>query len=197
MLFLDAATKGENAVAPRDLGEPLRVNPRSSQDEVYTDLPHKETPNGNFLRLPHSKMKQIVSTPSAGDPADESQPIASPRFFLFFYPHPALLADLSIRPSPPSGHSGPPSSTRTAHRLAGTRSRVRRLCISSLLGNTDQLVLLSSCLRPYNGIKGAKFFCAQSRDAGRGLPPPAFIGGGTQNGLSAVAASLNMGGMRI
>lgn len=84
MLFLDAATKGENAVAPRDLGEPLRVNPRSSQDEVYTDLPHKETPNGNFLRLPHSKMKQIVSTPSASDPADESQPIASPRFFLFF-----------------------------------------------------------------------------------------------------------------
>ena len=84
MLFLDAATKGENAVASRELGKPLRVNPCSTQNEVYTDLPHKETPNGNFLRLPHSKMKQIVSTPSASDPADESQPIASPRFFLFF-----------------------------------------------------------------------------------------------------------------
>lgn len=84
MLFLDAATKGENAVTPRDLGEPLRVNPRSSQDEVYTDLPHKETPNGNFLRLPPSKMKQIVSASPASDPTDEAQPIASHSFFSVF-----------------------------------------------------------------------------------------------------------------
>ena len=49
LLFFDAAAKGENAVASRELGKPLRVNPCSTQNEVYTDLPHKETPNGNFL----------------------------------------------------------------------------------------------------------------------------------------------------
>lgn len=47
--FFDAAAKGENAVASRELGKPLRVNPCSTQNEVYTDLPHKETPNGNFF----------------------------------------------------------------------------------------------------------------------------------------------------
>ena len=45
LLFFDAAAKGENAVASRELGKPLRVNPCSTQNEVYTDLPHKETPN--------------------------------------------------------------------------------------------------------------------------------------------------------
>lgn len=53
LLFFDAAAKGENAVASRELGKPLRVNPCSTQNEVYTDLPHKETPNGNFFADTH------------------------------------------------------------------------------------------------------------------------------------------------
>lgn len=53
LLFFDAAAKGENAVASRELGKPLRVNPRSTLNEVYTDLPHKETPNGNFFADTH------------------------------------------------------------------------------------------------------------------------------------------------
>ena len=53
LLFFDAATKGENAVASRELGKPLRVNPCSTQNEVYTDLPHKETPNGKFFADTH------------------------------------------------------------------------------------------------------------------------------------------------
>lgn len=49
LLFFDAAAKGENAVASRELGKPLRV----TQNEVYTDLPHKETPNGKFFADTH------------------------------------------------------------------------------------------------------------------------------------------------
>lgn len=68
LLFFDAAAKGENAVASRELGKPLRVNPCSTQNEVYTYLPHKETPNGKFSPIPTSEMKPNVSTPSKTPP---------------------------------------------------------------------------------------------------------------------------------
>ena len=59
LLFFDAAAKGENAVASRELGKPLRVNPCSTQNEVYTDLPHKETPYGFFLH--HSQIQDVTN----------------------------------------------------------------------------------------------------------------------------------------
>ena len=73
----DVPAKGENAVTPRDSGEPLRVTPRSSQDEVYTDLPHKETPNGIFLTSPASKMQQIISAACAPAQLNDQKPLRS------------------------------------------------------------------------------------------------------------------------
>lgn len=62
LLFFDAAAKGENAVASRELGKPLRVNPCSTQNEVYTVCPIRKPLMAIFSPIPTSKMKQNVST---------------------------------------------------------------------------------------------------------------------------------------
>ena len=84
LLFFDAAAKGENAVTPRDSGEPLRVTPRSSQDEVYTDLPHKETPNGIFFDVSHLKNATNYFTHLHTCTTERAQTVAFRDFLLCF-----------------------------------------------------------------------------------------------------------------
>lgn len=79
LLFFDAAAKGENAVASRELGKPLRVNPCSTQNEVYTDLPHKETPNGIFFTDTHLQNETKCFRPIQNAPLNAAiSPVPQP-----------------------------------------------------------------------------------------------------------------------
>lgn len=180
----DVPAKGENAVTSRDSGEPLRVTPRSSQDEVYTDLPHKETPNGIFLTSLISKMQQIISAVCAPTQLNDQKPLCSKIFPCFQL---LLLVSTLLR------------------RTALCRVRSANACSSPFRHYSDQhcsQTPITKSFFPHVRDLTMTIRARNSYAPNHGMPAAASrrlcsAGAGSETGARLPPPSLTMGGMRI